>query len=502
MLDLQNHPSLKPQRTCYVRSPHRLSGESVHTVRKIAKNTGVVIIGDVLFKLVSLFIIIYLARYLGTVGFGKYNFVFAYLAFFNIITDLGLQQILVREMAREPSSAPKLIGNAYIIRIILTVFAIALAIVVITLMSYPIDTTLYVYIAAFTLLFISFSDFYATIFQANLVMEYRVISKLAFKFISAGLVLYLIFTGGTLTEIILVMVFSEMIKALLHYYFSRKFVKPVFTIDFGLWKRLLKESFPLAFTSVIWIIYFRIDVVMLSMMKGDAAVGLYSAAYNLSEPLSLIPVALVISLFPIMSASFKGSREKLLKVYRLGLKYILIIMLPLTVGTTFIADRVILLIYEPEFASSAVALQILVWAVLFGSINYILLNLLVAIDRQILNVWTMGAGAVTNVVLNLILIPIMGFTGAAITTVVTNALICIIGFYFVSKYLQKTPVWKMLVGPIAACTVMGGVLFYFDNTNLFILIFLAAITYFIVLLGLKVFDEEEWNIIKGVIRRR
>lgn len=474
----------------------------MRTVQKIAKNTGVIIIGDVLFKLTSLLVTIYLARYLGIVGFGKYNFVFAYLAFFNIITDLGLQQILVREMARSPSTAPKLMGNAYIIRTILTIFAIALAIVVITLMQYPVDTTLYIYIASFTLLFISFSDFYATIFQANLVMEYRVISKLIFKFLSAGLVFYLIFTRGTLTEIILVMVLSEMIKTLLHYYFSRKFVKPVFTIDFTLWKRLFKESLPLAFTSVIWIIYIRIDVVMLSMMKGDVSVGLYSAAYKLSEPLSLIPAALVISLFPVMSASFKESKEKLINVYRLGLKYILIIMLPIAVGITFIADRAILLIYEHEFASSAFVLQILIWSVLFGSINYILLNLLVATDRQILNMWAMGVGAVMNVVLNLILIPIMSFTGAAITTVVTNVFICIIGFHFVSKYLQKIPVWKILVGPMTACIMMGGVLFHFSNTNLLLLIFLAATTYFIVLLGLKVFDEDEWNIIKSVIRRK
>ena len=474
----------------------------MRTVRKIAKNTGVIIIGDVIVKFIALFVTIHLARYLGTAGFGQYNFVFAYLAFFNIITDLGLQQILVREMAREPSSAPKLIGNAYIIRIILTMFAIALAIVVITPMSYPADTTFYIYIASFTLLFISFSDFYATIFQANLVMEYHVISRLIFRFLSAGLILYLIFTGGTLTEIILAMVFSEMIKALLHYYFSRKFIKPVFAIDFRLWKHLLKESLPLAFTSVIWIIYYRIDVVMLSMMQGDAVVGLYSAAYKLSEPLALIPSALVISLFPIMSTSFKKSSEKLVNIYRFGLKYILIIMLPIAVGTIFIADRAILLVYGYEFASSAVALQILIWAVLFGSINYILLDLLIAIDRQILNIWAMGVGAVVNVVLNLILIPIMSFTGAAIATVVTNMLICVIGFYFVSKYLQKIPVWKVVAGPTVACAVMGGVLFYFSDTNLLLLIFLAAITYFITLLSLKVFDEDEWNIIKGVIRRK
>ena len=474
----------------------------MHTVRKIVKNTAAMISGDVAFKLISLFVTIYLARYLGTVGFGKYNFVFAYLAFFNIITDLGLQQILVREMSRNPSIASKLIGNAYIIRIILTMFAIILAIVMITIMAYPADTTLYVYIASFTLLFISFSDFYTTIFQANLAMKYSIISKLIFKFISAGLIIYLIFTGGTLTTILLATVFSEMIKMLLHYYFSRKFVKPVFVIDFSLWKRIFKESLPLALTSVIWIIYFRIDVVMLSMMQGDAAVGLYSAAYKLSGSLSLIPSAIVISLFPIMSASFKESKRQLAKVYRLGLKYILIAMLPIVVGIAFTADRIILLVYGAEFASSTIVLQILIWAILFGSMNSIMLNLLVAIDRQTLNAWTIGLGAVVNTILNLILIPIMSFTGAAITTVATNALMCCICFYFISKHLPKISVWSIVIGPIVACAVMVGVLFYFSDTNLLLLILLAAIAYFITLLGLNVFDEGELNAIKrGILRK-
>ncbi|MGP8321297.1 MAG: oligosaccharide flippase family protein [Methanosarcinaceae archaeon] len=144
--------------TCYVHCQHGVSGESVRTVRKIAKNAGVIIAGNVAFRLVSPFVVICLARYLGTAGFGKYRFVFAYLAFFSIITDLGLQQILVRDMAREPPTAPVLIGNAYAIRLLLTVFAVALAITIITLLPYPADTTLYVYVASLMLLFMRFFD--------------------------------------------------------------------------------------------------------------------------------------------------------------------------------------------------------------------------------------------------------------------------------------------------------------------------------------------------------
>ena len=247
----------------------------MRTVRKIAKNTGVIIAGNVIFRLVSLFVIIYLARYLGTAGFGKYSFVFAYLTFFSIITDLGLQRILVREMARNPQTAPVLIGNAYVIRLLLTFFAVVLAIIIITLLPYPADTTYYIYIASLTLLFISFSDFYGTIFEANLAMEYNVIAKLAFKFVSSGLILWIIFSHGTLVQVMVALVFSDGIRTLLSYLLSRKFVRPRFTIDFGLWRYLFKECLPLALTGVIVIIYYRIDVVMLSMMKGDVAVGIY-----------------------------------------------------------------------------------------------------------------------------------------------------------------------------------------------------------------------------------
>ena len=468
------------------------------TVQRVARNTGVVIAGDLIFRIISLFVIIYLARYLGTVGFGKYNFVFAYLSFFGIITDLGLQTILVREMSRDASITPKLIGNAFIIRLILTIFAVVLSIVVITLMSYPADTTSYIYIATFTIFFISFSDFYATIFQANLRMEYKMIAKLSFKVLSAALIFWIIFSHGTLMQVMIVLVFSEMIKTLISYSFSRKFVKPRFEIDFGLWKYLFKESLPLALTVVIWIIYYRIDVVMLSIMQGDAQVGIYSAAYKLSEPLSLIPSALMVSLFPIMSASFKTSEERLIKSYKLAIRYLLIIMLPIAVGTTIIADKIIFLIYRAEFVGSATALQMLIWALVFTSASFVLTNLLVSIGKQKLYTASMAICAVVNVTLNFILIPTLSYNGAAIATVATNIVFFLSNFYFVSKYLQVPPMRKTLLKPTISCLLMGSFVYYFMNINVFLLVLLAAVVYFVTLLTLKTFSKEDIDIIKKI----
>jgi len=469
------------------------------TVQRVAKNTGIIIAGDAVFKLISVIVTIYLARYLGTVGFGKYSFVFAYLAFFSIITDLGLQQILVREMARDPAIAPKLIGNAYIIRLLLTVIAVVSSMIVITLMSYPADTTTYIYIASFTVLFISFSDFYATIFSANLRMEYNIMAKLVFKVLSAGLILLIIFSKGTLMQVMVALVFSEMVKTLLNYSFSRKFVKPRFEFDFGLWKYLFKEALPLALTSVIWIIYFRIDVIMLSMMMGDTEVGLYSAAYKLSDPLLLIPSALMTSLFPIMSASFKSSEERLIKTYRLSIKYILIIMLPVAIGTTIIADKVILLIYGSEFSGSATALQILIWALIFISTSSVLANLLVSMNKQRLYTISTGICAITNVTLNFFLIPILSYNGAAIATVATNIVLFVASFYFVSKHLQILPIHRIAIKPVIGGLMMGTFVYYFDVVNLFLLIFFAGAVYLMALLALKTFSEEDFDIIKKLI---
>lgn len=472
------------------------------TVQRVAKNTGITIGGDAIFKLISLIVTIYLARYLGTVGFGKYSFVFAYLAFFNIITDLGLQQILVREMARDPAIAPKLIGNTYIIRLTLTIFAVVLAMVIINLISYPKDMTSYIYVAAFTLLFISFSDFYGTIFQANLKMEYNIFAKLSFKILSSGLIFWIIFVlQGTLTQIILVLVLSEGVKTLINYSFSRKFVRPQFEIDFELWKYLLKESLPLALYSVIWIIFFRTDIIMLSIMQGDAPVGIYSAAYKLSEPLWIIPGALLMSLFPIMSASFKSSKERLIKSYRLGIRYILIIMLPLAMGTTLIADKIILLIYGIQFTGSVTALQILIWALVFTSVNLVLINLLVSMEKQKLNTISITLCAVVNVILNFILIPILSYNGAAIVTVATSALFFGLSFYFISKHLHVLPIHKILIKPIISCLIMAAFVYYFIDFNIFLLVPLAAGIYLVALLVFKEFQKEDVEIIKKVVRR-
>ncbi len=476
------------------------------TAHKVAKNTVIMMVGNLAFRLLSLAVVIYLARYLSVEDFGRYNFVFAYLGFFNIITDFGLGDITVREMSRNSNSMQNITGNVHIIKIFLSIIAAFLSVSMISLIGYPPTTTLYVYAASIILFFQSFSDTFKAIFVTSLKMQYEILSKIISKIVFVGLVLYIIAFKGTLYHIILAFIFFEFLRALLNYTFSRKIVRAKFEIDFSMWKNLFKESIPIALSGVFLVIYHRIDILMLSMMikglEADIAVGLYSAAYKLSEPLGLISTSLVVSLYPLMSKSFKGSKSDLFKTYEIGLKYTVILMLPIAVGTTLIADKIILLIYDSSYEGSITALQILIWSLFLASINLLLISSLTSINKQRLNTLSMGVCVVANIVLNMILIPSFSYNGASIATVITELILLLMSLYFVSVNLDVPPVKAVSFKPLVSCLIMGIPVYYMNNfttINVFFTVLFGVAFYLMALLGTNTFSKDEKEIIKYVL---
>ncbi|WP_440954695.1 flippase [Methanosarcina sp. Mfa9] len=473
------------------------------TIHKIAKNTGVLLVGNLTYRSISFIVAIYLARYLGVESFGKYSFIFAYLGFFGIITDLGLGDILVREMSRDSENMPIIFGNAFIIKLTLSIIAIFLSIMTISLIGYPAETTTCIHVASIMLLFMSFSDAYRTVFQTTLTMKYDIISKLIYRLVSAWLILYTVHSQGTLLQLILILLFSESIRTLLNYEFSKKIFIAKYNIDFLMWKFLFKESLPIALSSVFLLIYHRIDIIMLSMMKDDISVGLYSAAYKLSEPLSLIPFAFISSFYPVMSRSFKNSMETLNKSYEICLKYIIIFMAPIVFGTTIISDEIILLVYGSSYSDSSNALKILIWGLLFISINYLLTSLLISIDKQKLTTLNMGVCVLINVVLNYLLIPQYNYTGASIATLATELTFFIISYHCVSKNIKSHPIHRISIKPVEACLIMSIFICYLKECtdfDIIVIIFFASLVYSTSLLKLNVFSSEEIAVIKKLLK--
>jgi len=471
-------------------------------IRKIAANTIFLISGKVSGLLLQIIIVAILARYLGVSGYGKYAFVFAYLSFFHILCNLGINTILVREISRDKSLAPSLVGHGILIKIILSVVSFSLAILIITLLNYPLDTTKAVYVLSLVLLFSAFQT-PELIFQAYLKIQYSVLISLGNRLLTLGLILLAISQKQTLVFIIWMFVISNMALVIATVIFSRKFVIPKFAFNPKTLKWILRESWPLALSAIFITIYFKIDTIMLSLMKGDEAVGYYNAGYAIMSNLIFIPAAYATSIFPVISDYFKSSTDSLAKIFKRSFKYLSSLAIPIVVGGVILSKQIIIFIYGDQFYPAVKAFQILIFAAGIIFISNLVSTNITAINRQRINMWLALGNVILNISLNLLLIPRLSYIGASIATVATEGLGCSLAFLFCIKYF-KIPIFSKsylnFIKLLLAAGVMALIVFYLQAIHLIVLIPVAAICYTMALFLFGWFDRTDIDLFKQVLR--
>ncbi|MFQ6111678.1 MAG: oligosaccharide flippase family protein, partial [Nitrospinota bacterium] len=275
------------------------------TAARVFRNSGAVLAGQGLERLLKLVVIILLARYLQARGFGTYAFIFAYVELFAVITDLGVNAILVREVSRERERAGELLGSALLLKGLLTLAALGLCWGIIAALSYPGQIKLLVFVASAILILSfrvnSFRMTFDAVYQAELEMKYPMALGAMSEALSAVLILLAIAKGLGLGGIVLLQVAAYLPGFIaLGVLFQRR-VRPVYRVDLALWKRLLSLAFPIALANLFIMAYSRADLLMLSFMKGDESVGFYASALKLVGSLGIIPLALSTSLHPLIA---------------------------------------------------------------------------------------------------------------------------------------------------------------------------------------------------------
>lgn len=472
----------------------------MNTVQRIAKNVGALTLMNIVSVALMLIITIFIARYLGDVIFGKYSFALAFTALFGVFIHLGLDILITRDVARDKSKASKYVGNITIIRAISSIIVLILIIVTITLMNYPSDTTMAVYIFGLYVVFTSFANIFNATFRAFERMEYQAILQIMEKIIIASLGLIVLFSGYGLVELALVFLFGGIFNILFSYLICRKkFVKPKFEIDLKFWTQSIKEAYPFLFGLIFVMIYFRIDTVMLSIMEGDAVVGWYNASYMLIGGLGIISASILPAIFPVMSRFFNNSKEALQAVYNNSFRYLFMIGFPIAVGTTLLADKIILLLYGEQYINSIIALQILVWAELFVFLNNTTGNVLSSINKHRTSMKIAGTGAALNILLNLVFIPYLSYIGASITTVITEFFVAFVGVIYISKNGYTLHLSKDIIKIIGSGAIMGLFVFCFRDINLLFIVLLSVVIYFGVLCIIGAITKEDMKLIKNLI---
>lgn len=474
------------------------------TVQRIAKNTAVLYAAYITAAILGLVLTIYVARILGDVTYGKFTFAIIFAGFFGILTNLGMNAIIIREVARDKSKASKYLGNIVILRIILAVIVLALIVVVINAMDYPPDTVTAVYIFGGYTIITSLANIFRVTFRAFERMEYEAGVNVLERVITTSLGLLVLVMGFGLIELAYVFLIAGIINLFLSYWLcAGKFARPKFEIDLGFWKETIKIAIPFSLSNIFVLIYVRIDTVMLSVMKGDAVVGWYNAAYNLVLGFEPIVFVFMTALFPIMSRFFISSEESLKITYEKSFKYLVLVGLPISVGGMVLAGRIIPFLFGGEFINSIVALQILIWDCLLLCMYRPILYLLGSINRQGSMALIGAIGALINVGLNLLLIPRWSYIGAGITTLITEVLVTIASWYVASKYFYRLPMHKIMAKPLIASIVMGAIVYWLSQAttiNLLWLIVLGVVSYLALLYLTKALSKDDIALLKQIIR--
>ncbi len=470
----------------------------MNTVQRIVKNTASIAVGQVVSYLLDFFFMMLIARYLGAEGFGILSFALAFTTIFIVFTDLGLQQLIIREVARDKSLTTKYLGNIVVIKLILGMGTSGLIALTINLLGYPQQTITVVYLVGLSLVFNAFTLMFYSIFQAYERIEFTSVGLVLNAALRLGGALFGTSQGFSVVGFALLYPIASMV--VLGYSFAVslwKFAIPKVEIDFSFWRSTLKEALPFGLAAVFVTIYFYISMVMLSLMKGDAAVGWYNAAYKLVYLLLFIPGAYFASIYPLMSQYFVSSAESLRIMYQRSSRYMLMLALPIAAGTTLLAGRIILLIFGAQYTPSIIVLQVLVWAILFSFMTQTPVFVLYSINRQRTYTIVTLLSMILNILLNLILIPRLSYIGASITTVATEFLGFTFLFYYVAHRLGNPLSLEFILKIILATSIMAAFVIYCGGLmNIGLVIFTAAVIYGSLLLLLRVFSKEDISMLK------
>jgi len=474
----------------------------MNNAKKIAKNSAIMIIVESINKLLSLFLVIVLARYLGDYVFGEYSFVLTMIMLFNVLAVFGLDTLAVREISKNIEKTGLYLFNLLLLKVLMGIFSFVVLIGIIKVIGKSTSISCCLYISGFIILVMSLANSFGSVFNAHEKLELKAFSLLAAKIFLVILIIFAVFFKKGIISIILFVLGSEIFRLVLNVLIYKYRLNIFsFKFDMNLCKSLLKNASSFALISAIAIIYFKIDIVMLSLLKNDQVVGWYSAAYNLVAALIFIAGAYNLAIYPSLSRDAEKSRDILSFRWQKSVKYLFVISIPITVGTLFLADRFIVLFYSTKYFNSGLALRILIITLPWIFINSINMQVLYALNMQLKASIIMAIGALIDISLNLYLIPRYSYIGASIATLfaeIVNVMLC---FFVVSSRMRVCINYKdTFVFPFLIAVAMGFIIHFLNFINLFFLVLIGVLAYVIFLFLFKILDSEDKRILISIIR--
>ena len=459
-------------------------------MNRIFKNTSSLFSAHLIGRLGSLVITAWLMpRYFTESEFGGYFWALAFTNLIASLTELGIQNPLIREMTLHLQQTRHYLGNALIVRGILSIIAYSIMLISGIFFYTPIIVEMIIFLGLAEIAN-SIALLYRCVFRAYEEMKYEaftVVAERAVFLLISGAVILL---GYGLVTVCQVMLAAGCINLILSVGFTRfRFTPLRFQPSREIVKVLMQQALPFAIGNLFNLLYFRVDAIMLPILSSEGlnANTWYGLPYTIVNAFTILPGAFMMgAMFPVLSRAWEREKGRFPSAYTFGMRWMVLCGLPFAVGLSTLSSEIAVVLFSTYTSEQvdkiATALQWLSWSGGLIFVTTAVLAVLRATDKRRAFSVLMGTTAFLNICLNLYLIPRFSHVGAAIAMVISEGYVLVVGIGYISrniiKFRETFPIIPTLLKAVVLSVVMGiGLVFLKGFLSIWVLIPLAVLFY-------------------------
>lgn len=388
---------------------------------------------------VSLFILTFLvARKLGPGEFGGFSIGLSLFAIFEFISRLGLDNLLIREISKEESRVGVFFYHGILLGAISTSVCLVALIVTGIFLRYPWEVQRLIYAVGLLLLpyFLNFLS--ETICIALQKAQFALYTALVREAVMLILSIVFLAVGRNILYVIAAIFLSRCIGLLVFgYFFYRIKVKPILHLDTVFIKNLLRILPVFIFISIIFSLFWEIDIIILSKIVTLSEVGIYSIAKKLVRANFILLYGVATALFPVISYAFTSSKEEFKRLYALSMRYIFLLSVFMVLAMLWGIPIFIRLFLGSRFIDSIPITKILVWSIIPWSLSFLLSRFLIAGGRQDKDLLALSIGLVSLTILGIALSYKSGVVGMSLAIIISLIILVCMHYFFVKKYVMR-----------------------------------------------------------------
>ncbi|MBC7247222.1 MAG: flippase [Actinobacteria bacterium] len=474
----------------------------MNDAKRIARNIMVIMGGGTFRAVLMPLFTVLVARKLGTEGFGAYSFALSLAYILLIVGEMGLPKLVVRELAADREQVARYMGDLAVLRLVTGLASMGIIYAIIAVTARSPDTRLPLFLVGLSyVVFTGLRRFFDAIFQAFEVMKYQAIADLVDILLTFGVGTLLLFRGFGLVGISYALMVGAVVSMGVDFMIlTRRIGRPAFSFDLTFWKRMAVGALPFGVIGLVTFLFGYTNTVMVSAFKGDHQAGLFSSAYRIVWAMAVVPATCMTAVFPFLARMGRSADDRHREVIRRVVKYLACVSLPFCAMLFLFTPQLLSAVYGESYLEARPALWILAALPLFSFTYIPLIELMNARYRHRLSVCAILTCAGINVALCLVLAPLMGFVGAAVSTLVSEVCLLCITLFFSWKHMRIDPRllgnWKPALAAAAGallCLPLRGALPFHGLVLTFVACYLGA------LFALRTFDATDLRIFRSAL---